>query len=366
MRVHLISLLLGLHLAGCATTVDALTPGREVGVETAPSMNAPTELRFAVVGDTGRDGPVQRQIALRMREVCAGRCDFTILLGDNLYWEGLRPEHLAEDERRLLCLLAQYPEGPKYLVLGNHDYNPAFPDLERAGAQLAVFDRPGDDLYGGRHFYRFETPLASFFGLDTNYLVRRLNPEKQPDELTAFERSIAAAKTPWTIAFGHHPVRSNGQHGNAGTYLEGDRYRLWAGGGFRHFMQEHVVPHAHLYLSGHDHSMQFFGHVYGTAMAQAIAGAGAKCDDASENPTNPAMMERYGNGFAIVTATEKFLSVRYHQADGSPFFEARRGRRSGWRAMPPWGPSVDRVNHCEADHDALEKADTASGAKTCD
>lgn len=354
-------------LAGCATTVEALTPQREVGVEPTPAPAASAvQLRFAVVGDTGRDGPVQRQVAARMRETCAGTCDFTVFLGDNLYWQGIRPEHRADDERRLRCMLSGYPEGPKYLVLGNHDYHPAFPDVERAGAQLALFDRPGDDLYGGHHFYRFETPVASFFGLDTNYLVRRPSSADPPAALSSFEESIAAAETPWTIVIGHHPVRSNGLHGNAGEYLEGDRYRFWSGGGFRHFMQKHVVPHAHLYLSGHDHSMQFYDRVYGTGMAQLIAGSGSKCNRISEAPTNRGMMERYGNGFAIVTATQATLTVRFHKTDGAPFFEAQRGRRAPWRAMPPWGRVVDRENHCLEDLHALKAADEASDTPSCD
>ncbi|MEM6790345.1 MAG: metallophosphoesterase [Myxococcota bacterium] len=357
--------LFGIEASGCATTVEGLSPRREAGVARAPEVHSPSSLRFAVIADTGRDGPAQRQLAALMRETCAGTCDFTLFMGDNLYYEGIRPEYADEDRARLACLLGRYPEGPKYLVLGNHDYHPVLPSLERATAQLRFLEQPGDSFEGAFHFYRFDTPLAAFFGVDSNYLVRRVRPESEPKPLRRFARAVAAAGTPWVIAFGHHPLRSNGLHGNAGDYREGDRYRFWSGDSYRSFMLRHVVPHADLYLSGHDHSMQFYPRIYGSRMAQAIAGSGSKCNARSSAPANDAMMERYGHGYAIVEATSEELAIRYHGADGRPFFEARRGRRSPWRATLPAAGAVDPGDHCAEDAARLAAADQRADATPC-
>lgn len=358
-------LTLSLAVAGCTTTVAGLSPRRATGAASSPETKSEDRLRFAVIADTGRDGPVQRQLAIRLRETCDGKCDFTVFMGDNLYYAGIRPGYEEEDEKKLACLLSRYPKGPKFLVLGNHDYDPAYPDLGRAEAQLRFLGEDGDEFHGEHHFYSFDTPLASFFGLDTNYLVRRIRPDEEPKALRDFATGIVEADTPWVIAFGHHPLRSNGVHGNAGGYLEGDRYRLWRGGGYRSFMLENVVPHAHLYLSGHDHSLQFYDRVYGSGMAQLIAGSGSKCNARSSNPGNEAMMERYGNGYSIVEATSSELTVRFYRFDGEPFFAARRGRRSPWKPLKPWGRAVDLRNHCSEDALRLEAVDDAAGGTDC-
>ena len=67
----------------------------------------------------------------------------------------------------------------------------------------------------------------SLFGLDTNELF--WSPWFGADDQYAwFEQEITSVNE-WTIAFGHHPYISNGQHGNAGTYegLEWLEGKLW-------------------------------------------------------------------------------------------------------------------------------------------
>src|SRR5690606_28091910 len=146
-------------------------------------------LRFAAIGDGGLDAPSQRAIARQVERVCDGRCDFVMVLGDNFYEYGLDPAQLDRDTAKLACMLDRYP-GLKYVTLGNHDYRPIFPDGTRGRAQVAWLARPGDDYRGGYHFYRFDTKLATFWALDTNYLVRGEDPWTAEPKLIAFGETI--------------------------------------------------------------------------------------------------------------------------------------------------------------------------------
>lgn len=344
--------------SGCALSVprDALAPSQDVGTLTA-SVRRPDRVRFAAVGDFGRDSPVQREVAKGVHRACADDCDFTVLLGDNLYWEGLRPESLEADRATLRCILQRYP-GAKYPVLGNHDYHPVFTDPERAAAQLELFGEEGDDLFGGFHFYRLDAGLVQLFAIDTNLLVRGERALVVDDRIEAFGRSIEESQSPWTVAFGHHPIFSNGHHGDAGAFLEGDTYSLWSGEAWRRFFVRYVAGRAQLYLSDHDHNLQFFGRAFGVDTALAISGAGSEATPRSLDPSHDdAMMERYGHGFAIVEATPERMTVTYHHASGEVFWRSSRAPHGRWEGRR----SVDPRHHRAEERAELRRRDAGRG-----
>lgn len=348
--------------SGCALSVpvEALAPVAGPVELRAPVRRA-DRVRFAAVGDFGRDSAVQREVARGVHRACAGDCDFVTLLGDNLYWEGLRPERREEDAATLRCLVNRYP-GPKYLVLGNHDYHPVFTDPERAEAQLKVFAEPGDDLFGGHHFYEVDAGLVRLFAIDTNLLVRGEEDLVSDGRVEAFGERIEGSDAPWTIAFGHHPVLSNGEHGDAGSFVEKDRYSFWSGGGWRDFFLRHVVGHAALYLSGHEHNLQFYGRAFGADTGLAVSGSGSKATARSASPLHDdALLERYGHGFAVVEATPTQLTIEFHDATGEPFWRASRPRVGRWHGRR----SVDPRHRQDEEIETLRARDAAAGGVPC-
>jgi tartrate-resistant acid phosphatase type 5 len=305
-------------------------------------------LRFFAVGDAGvasSEDPTAMSEAAAfvlelVRRVCGAndsRCDFGVFLGDNVY------EHGVEDETR-----AQFLDGfaraysddfrvPLYFVLGNHDYSPITATTERARRELARLETLAadhdDHVRGRAHFFDFDAGVAHVAAWDTNYLVRVCEPAVggPPDCARDAEETLARATrhdAPFSIWLGHHPLRSNGEHGDAGEYEEcfGPEFSggrtvcasLWPGEGLAALAREHLLGKVDLALSGHDHTLQaFVGDGLGRT-AVVVSGAGAKT-----NPLARADRQRPGSfavgghlGFALVEATSTQLRVALY---GSPW-----------------------------------------------
>lgn len=353
---------------GCTTLDAAAIAGiRGVGVLMPPEVRG-ERLRFAAIGDGGLDGPAQREIARQVHRICAGDCDFVIVLGDNFYEYGLDPKHLERDTAKLACMFDRYP-GLKYVTLGNHDYHPILPDGTRGRLQVEWLAQGGDDYRGGYHFYRFDTRLATFWALDTNYLVRGEDPWMTDPKLLAFGDTIKAPDQGWKIVFGHHPMLSNGYHGNAGNFLEGEIVDLWSGADFRRFMLRYVVGTADLYLAGHEHNLQFYGRSFGGNTGFAVSGSAAKCTPRATAPRNHArsLFEHYGYGFTIVEADEEELTLRFYGHDGRELWGVKRARRGRWTPLAGRPDRlVDVEPRCDAEKEALARTDAAAGGTDCD
>jgi tartrate-resistant acid phosphatase type 5 len=354
-----------LTLTGCAIhgyQLDSPIGQADLGVQPTAS---PTVARFVVVGDIGvwsgtPSGPDStvveadlsegfRSVAAEIRAACAARpCDFVVVTGDNLYENGIERD---EDAAALQRMVDTYGL-PTWFVLGNHDWRWFFPELETARRELRWIGE-ADGARGEAHFWRMTAGPAAFWGLDSNLLVR--HGELADDRwVDAFLRDIARdQRHPWRIAVAHHPIYSNGQHGDAGRFLDGG-HKLWRGGAFRTAMDTHVLPSVDLWLNGHDHNLQLFT-VEGTAFL--TSGAGAKCSPAGERaarlqPGRPEpAMTRFERGFAIVDASDDALEVTFHSVGEGAFWSARRATGDATWTFPS-GPSVDETPRCEPGADA--------------
>ena len=342
--------------SGCdpAPALDWDDP-RTVGTEPSPVPPDAESVVFAVLGDMGEAGVPQEQVAESVAQECVDAgCQFAVMLGDNLYDAGL--DGTVATENRLRALLDMYPAFPKFLVLGNHDWDAVRSQLPRAQRQLDWIAQQ-EDVFGAFHYYDVRAGPAHLWGLDSNWIVRHLGDERTP-ALAQWGASIGSGDAPWVFAFGHHPLLSNGTHGNAGSYLDRGA-RLWDGQGFRAFLERHVVGQADVYMAGHDHNLNFFpgaGAGAGDGTASLVSGAAAKCRPVGSAAMNPgdgevgsgvtATYEHYGYGFAIVTATRTELSVTMHPLDGRSWTTRRTVDDDRW-TIDGGEPSVDRESHCE-------------------
>src|SRR5262245_20490028 len=82
-----------LLLTACASSPASVSGDDDTGdddVSAPPDAPAPDRtVRFIAMGDTGQANEAQYQVAAAIKQVCdADRCDFGLLLGDNIYSDG--------------------------------------------------------------------------------------------------------------------------------------------------------------------------------------------------------------------------------------------------------------------------------------
>ena len=197
-----------LAVAGLALCAAPAAPPGAARAPVTRTLSLPGRagsVRFAVVGDIGRDSRGRSDVA---RQVAAFhdafRFDFVILLGDNVYGSNTAADMTSKFALPYKTLL---DAGVVFhAVLGNHD-NPN----ERFYAPFSM---------GGERYYTFREPAGGtakpnsggvrFFALDTGYLDK--------PQLDWLEKELGASSGDWKIAFFHHPLYSSG--GTHGPALE--------------------------------------------------------------------------------------------------------------------------------------------------
>lgn len=185
-----------------------------------PATN--TELRFAVIGDYGKNGENETAVVTM---IDSWQPDFIITVGDNNYEDG---EAATLDENVGIYFSDYIETGRFFPTLGNHDWRA---DIE--GSYLPYFDLPGNERY-----YTFTEGSVQFFALDSD-----LN---EPDGVSNdsiqaqwLQNELIASTTPFQIVYFHHPPYSSGRHG-------GTSYMRWS---FADWGADAI-------LSGHDHTYE--------------------------------------------------------------------------------------------------------------
>lgn len=224
----------------------------------------PRALHLLSIGDFGTTGQYQVEVANAMQTFLNAhemKPEALLLLGDNFYSK-INPEFTIESERWRVGFESMYPEkafpGPCYVVLGNHDYHD---NVGGEKVQLAYAAEKKTRWTLPSKWYRFELgnpnePLATVLALDSNLpsvsggrvlAIGRQRPSLTEAEVSAqqqwLEEQLAGPRAPMTIVIAHHPLYSNGSHGDTEPLV-----KEWGP-----LFQKHQV---HLYLCGHDHDLQ--------------------------------------------------------------------------------------------------------------
>jgi hypothetical protein len=238
------------------------------GLSTLPSFAAPAAggSHVLMVGDWGDEDPTaQTRVAKAMQGYVKERgitAEALFMLGDN--WYGPLPDG-AKDKRWQTQFEEMYPKSVfdcvAYAIPGNHDYQ-VMPESKLA-AELEYAKAGGTRWTMPSLWYRFEfpetKPLMTVIALDSN-MPHAVKPGGPDFTLTEEQRAAQLAwltaelekprTTEFLVVMGHHPVFSNGPHGDTAMLV-----RDW-----EPLLRKHKV---HLYLAGHDHDMQhleFEGH----------------------------------------------------------------------------------------------------------
>jgi len=158
-------------------------------------------------------------------------------------------------------------------------------------------------------YYKHAKQHVEFFALDTN--MQMFGQDK--DQKSDISSWIKASTATWKIAFGHHPYKSNGPHGNAGDYEGQSWIPITNGKGVKNFLEDNVCGGVDLYVSGHDHSRQWLNEsCKGTE--RAISGAGAKATELGGK--NPSLFESLELGFLYIKIVDKTLTAEFIDENG--------------------------------------------------
>ncbi len=279
-----------------------------------------------MVGDWGWESDVtgQAETARQMVTYASAnklKTEALFMLGDS--WYGPVP-HGIKDMRWKVQFEDMYPKTafdcPAYSIMGNHDYQ-KMDDVVKTEMELEYAKQGGFDGKGTRWtqpalWYSFEfprqNPLMTVIALDSNvYMGHKdngvdftLTPERQAEQLKWFAAELDKPRTtPFLVVMGHHPIFSNGPHGDHKVLIA-----EW-----EPLLRKHKVD---LYLAGHDHDLQhleFEGHP--TSFVCSGAG-GADLYDLKipEAQRGPFAEKVYG--FSHLEVTTDHMTIRHIAADG--------------------------------------------------
>ena len=221
------------------------------------------EVNLLAFGDWGwEDTAAQRATAQQMAAYArTGQIvfDAALLLGDNFY--GGLPGGV-NDPRWKVGFEQMYDaivlDMPFYAALGNHDY-----ESGKAEAELAYPKQNPDSRWKmPAQWYRVEIPadkpVVSVLVLDSNAPLLK---GQWADQLAWLETELAKPRPGnWVVAIAHHPVFSNGEHGDSQVLLKD-----WAP-----LFKRHRVD---FFISGHDHQLEHL-EVDGWPTSFVVAGGG--------------------------------------------------------------------------------------------
>jgi predicted phosphodiesterase len=211
-------------------------------------------VRFVAIGDTGKGNAGQKQVGQSIGTHCATNgCDFVVLLGDNFYPTGVGS---TTDSQWQTAFVEPYAtvNAPFYAVLGNHDYggDGAGTDLPRGDNEVA-YSQVNPKWRMPAHHFKWTLGNAEFFAADTNRSMFNVDQAVSAD----FETWLPASTAEWKIVFAHHPLKSNGAHGNAGNYDGMSFVPIANGAGVKRFVEDEVCGRADFYMTGHDHHLEY-------------------------------------------------------------------------------------------------------------
>ena len=285
-------------------------------------------IEFLILGDWGREGTAnQTGVARLMGHVSRTRRPlFIVSTGDNFYPNGLNSTRDALFDASFKNVYTDRSlQLPWYAVLGNHDYgdgiegyceNDSSDDCDRSPRhQLGVGLADRDDRWFCQRRYTksFGNGLLDVFFIDTSPMILSyhdtewarypggIHEQNWESQLKELESDLESSKAPWKIVVGHHPPRSNGEHGNNTDLIEN----------LEPILQRQGV---HALFSGHDHSLEHMK--FDDIRTQYfVTGAGSDCDRGFIGDAG-SMYQYISSGFVAVRVARNEMVVDYYTLEG--------------------------------------------------
>lgn len=203
-----------------------------------------------MIGDWGsKDMKAQKAVAEGMKKFLEDQSikpGAMLLLGDNFYGS---LKGGVKSERWKVQFSNMYPRShfdcPFHAVLGNHDYTDD-PKVSLEAELSYAKENPGTRWSMPSKWYAFDypsvNPLVRVVAVDSNWFA--LTPEEIAEQNQWLEAELKRPRqTPWLAVMGHHPLYTNGKHGDSKKLIN-----AWGG-----LFEENRVD---FYFCGHDHDLQ--------------------------------------------------------------------------------------------------------------
>jgi hypothetical protein len=222
-----------------------------------------TQVNLLAMGDWGSGEPFQRAVADRLAEYAhASGVTFAgmLLAGDNFY-----PDVKSIDDPVWQALFERMYDPvrlnfPFYVALGNHDYENNKMAVEMAYAKANPQSRWKLPSRWYVLDFPSQRPIVTVLMLDSN---KRQMPESTWEQQRRWIGSeLANRRAGWVLAVAHHPLFSNGDHGD-----NGELQRDWGP-----LLERGNVD---AYICGHDHDLQHL-QIPGRRTTFLLVGGGGK------------------------------------------------------------------------------------------
>jgi len=249
-------------------------------------------LKFIAVGDTGTADEQQARVAQAMAQKCASAgCDFVILLGDNFYPSGVNDVDDPLFQSAFEVPYVNLPV-PFYPILGNHDARGNTQAQIDYSAKSAKWVMPGS-YYGHRHSNT--KPLITFIAADSNNF--------DSAQAQWVKDVLAQDESPWRLLYLHHPLFSNGWHGEDDAGIVDQMIPL-------------ICGKIDFVLGGHDHTKEhLIGTHNGCSIHQIVLGTGGR-DLYDINPDERTLFGISSHGFGWFQVTAHELYFEFINTDG--------------------------------------------------
>jgi hypothetical protein len=275
-------------------------------------------LDLLVVGDCGFSPPSprtadQQAVGRAMADYVRGSgaiCGGVLLAGDTFKVKITGPNDLHLPGAISSMFDTRALGSPFYAAFGNHDYQ------YKAVTALIEYSRlhPGSQWRVPDRWYRVDLPeqrpLVTVLVLDSN--KAQLGKKAWQLELAWMEQELSRPRgSAWRIVLAHHPLFSNGEHG--------DDPNLQAAWG--PILRQHGVD---LYVSGHDHVLQHL-EIPGWPMTFLTSGGGGESVQRKVTQGHgPFAAATYG--FAAMEFGPSSVKVSLIDQTGRPLHVFRRDR----------------------------------------
>jgi hypothetical protein len=257
---------------------------------------AQDQYTLLVFGDGGTGKDKQQQVATAMAEACAQHgCDAALVLGDLIYPSGVRSVEDRKFDSHFEEPYTVLGAFPFWMAPGNHDHRGSI-EAQVAYARSGRSERWR--MPAAHYAVDGLPPWLHIYSLDTDPIHDESAASVQAEQA----RAALCGKPGWRLLMGHHPIYSNGSHGDdeaVGRYLRG-------------VIRDCAV---HAYFAGHDHHQE---HISAASFEQFVQGAAAKLRrvDTRTYAAAEQLQQRFARsvlGFAVVALTDRTMDVRFFE-----------------------------------------------------
>lgn len=276
-----------------------------LGAESRVVLEPAQEASLFVLGDSGSGNDAQRRVAESMEQQCRQRRpDGILLVGDVIYPSGARSVDDPQWEDKVFSVYdGECLSGvPLFPVFGNHDYDGNIRSWIEMARKNPRWNFPS------RHYSIMVPELLTIYAIDSNFPYQ-ITSQGIPD--------FGDSTTPWTIAFGHHPMVSVSSRGPT---RRGHNIRSW-------MLRFLLCGKVDAYIAGHNHHLEYdYFESCGVPHLISGAGGGILYGVLPEHDADFAASEY---GFLDLRFSGNTMDSRFISADGAVLFSTRFAKGVG-------------------------------------